>query len=163
MTARVIVRTPRMFEQRVTERVDAEGVITEVKSHAKKFVGKPVEMMLYLKVFQSEGLSLSCGLTGAQHDLLSFVCNQVRDKSNQFILIASEARLSFGKVKSSSAYHASVRALIDRRLIHKVSDCRYILNPYYAAVGSNNEVKELRQWWDEAIKEKTTNQEGVKK
>jgi hypothetical protein len=149
MDERTFIKKRRVLQERFVERVDADGVVTEHRSVGRSYVGSSTEEMLYIKLFQSSGKSLSCGLTGYQRDLLDFACNQVRDRSNQFVLIASEARQFFGKVTSNSAYHTSVRALVARQLIYKVSDCRYVLNPYYAAIGSNNEVKELRKWWDE--------------
>jgi hypothetical protein len=152
MGERTFIRVPKFNVVHVTRHLDSDGVITGESSTTKKLVGKPVEEMLYLKYFQHSGRSLVCGLTGLQRDVLDFICNQVRDSTNEFVLIQSEVVKYTVTTISRAAYYTAIKALNNRQLIYKVSDCRYVLNPYYAAVGSNNEVKELRQWWDETHK-----------
>jgi hypothetical protein len=152
MSERTFIRVPKFFRRDVVMRTDEDGVITRHEGVIKKFVGKPVEEMLYIKTFQYDDRSFLSGLTAIQHEVFSFLCSQVRDRSNQFILIQSEVFAAIDGGLSNSSYHIAIKALVARKLIHKVSDCRYALNPYYAAVGSNNEVKELRKWWDETHK-----------
>jgi hypothetical protein len=162
MAERTFIRVPKFFRRDVVVQTDEDGVITRREGAIKKFIGKPVQEMLYIKTFQYNDRSFLSGLTAIQHEVFSFLCSQVRDRSNQFILIQSEVFAAIDGGLSNSSYHIAIRALVAKQLIHKVSDFRYVLNPYYAAVGSNNEVKELRQWWDEVHRDEARKAQPTK-
>lgn len=147
----------------VHEMVDSDGVVTS-KERVQKFRGKPTSVSLYVKLFKGDCLDLTFSLDGVSFSLLSHCLNELDAKGGECWLVPSTMCKKFEGAWSKASVYKGIKKLLVAGLIKNIESYRYMVNPYYAAVGSDAEVKELRERWDylTGVSESITKTEGDK-
>lgn len=135
----------------VSETIDADGVIHVGEPIVKRFKGRSTTVSLYVKRFQFDDDNKLAELSSASSAIFNFALDQMSDCTGQVLLMVEELAKYSSKLNAKSTVYRAIDELLSKRLICSVSKHRYVVNPYYAAIGSEMDIKDLRKQWDKGF------------